>query len=310
MRNRIKYTLIIFSSAIAAIGTYPYARDFASSVFPTPWAFLLGTFLFVPAALFANMALGTFSLLDSLRTSKDMSILKLIFISLIALLASSAVGFICFVGYRSTLPLQLNLLISMMVVLVNAAIGFSAINNAANHFFVKRVERSVKNDSTRTERYLINLTIVGAFITSCIFYLATMDGLLSIALHYHYLNPPVHMASHLLSIIVWLPDAALFIYASSITVGQSYRSFRQNGLSLSLMSCGILIIAISSGSALAQMALEFFDAEKKIPGIFRHISSYDTLVFYCIMPIAFIISAAVNAFALSNAFSRLYGTED
>lgn len=296
--------LIILSAAIASIGTYPYANNFAISVFPSSWALLLGTVFFVPAALFANVALGTYSILDSLKSSKDMPAFKFSIIITIALITSLATGFICFVGYNETLSLQSNIIVSLMVTLVNAAIGFSAINKASDYFFLSALQVSPKNMATILKKGIIMLVMAGALLASFIFYFATTNGLLSIADYYGHFNKYTKVATYLFSIVVCLPDAALFINASRITVSQFYDKLSQNRFSFSLTGFFILAISILSGSAYAQMSLEFFNVSKQIPELFRQIASHNTLVLYVIMPIAFTISSLVNAYALSNVLKK------
>lgn len=296
----MKNLFIILGGAGASIGTYPYAKNFVNQIFYSSQLENLAMIIFVSSAMLANLALSAFSINETLRLYKETSFNRLIMIGSIALTASIATGFLCVMGYTDKLPFHINISISTLVVLVNAAICFSAIHNAFQD--ISTTEFHVVND---TKKCLIFLTMGVAFITSIVYYLATIDGLITVFNFYNMGNYKNVLAS-IISAVVWFPTAMLFVNASRITVSNIYDNLRDKNYDFSAARILLTIIAIFSGCSYAEMALEFCDIEKNIPDLFRSFASHKEWVLYLIMPATFIISGMVNAYALNNIFKNFF----
>lgn len=305
MKQKIMFLLIIISAIVASLGTYPYAKDFSHSLFNNHTLSLFIAGIFVPAAVSANIALGVYSLNDTLVQSRKENGLRTLLIIAICLLAALSNGFMCFVGYYDRLNVFTNILLSLAVVSVNTGIGFSAINNALNDLTHltkpnsgKKIKRAFKQDPAK--QFLSLVVMLSALLVTLTAYLASTHGLSMLLEQTSLSVDMIKKISYITAIVIWLPGAALFANGSRITLLKLYEGFKSKRLKFSYVSMGIILIAIASGSAYAQMALEFFNTSKFIPNIFKDLASHVNFVFYVIMPLAFIISGTVNAYALEN----------
>lgn len=305
MKLKIQYLLILISAVVASLGTYPYAKDFSHTLFNNHTLSLFIASIFVPAAVSANIALGVYSINDTIAQSKRENRVHNLLIISICSISALATGFMCFVGYYTRLPFLANLFLSIMVVTVNIGIGFSAMNKALKDF--SQISKSNKSKTVKMEpkgkslRILISILIVlSALVVTLTAYLASAHGLRMLLGHTALNTDTVKHISYLTAILIWLPNATLFANGSRITILKIYDSISRKNFQFSYLSIFIIIIAVASGSAYAQMSLEFFDACKFIPGVFKNVARHYNFVFYGIMPLAFLISAVVNGYALEN----------
>lgn len=316
MSKRLQHILIFAGAMMASLGTYPYAKDFSFSISNSHILSLLTAAIFVPAAVSANLALGVYSLHDSLAQRGAIKLTRKLIITIICSIASLSTGFLCFIGYSNRLPLLMNLILSSMVVIVNIGIGFSAMNNAINDFTdgsrtnnLKSIKLALKRKSIKILLSLV--TVLSALFVTLTAYLASTHGLQLALRNINTLSPLyIDKISYLMAIIIWLPGAVLFANGSRITILKIYDAVFNHRLKISYSTYIIMIIAIASGSAYAGMALEFFDSSKEIPAIFRTLSSHYKIVLYVITPLAFLISAVVNGYALESLWkqtSQRYG---
>lgn len=316
MSKKLQYILIFAGAMMASLGTYPYAKDFSHSIFNNHTLSLLVTSIFVPAAVSANMALGVYSLHDSLAQRRTIKLTRNIIITIICSIASLSTGFLCFIGYSSRLTLLTNLILSSTVVVVNIGIGFSAMNNAINDLTDMKKTNNLKSIKIAFKRRPIKIvlaliTIISALLVTLTAYLASTHGLQLALSNLNMLSPiNIEKISYFIAIIIWLPGAVLFANGSRITILKMYDAVCNRKLKFSYITYFIMVIAIASGSAYAGMALEFFDTSKEIPNIFKTLASHYNFVFYGIIPLAFFISAVVNGYALENLWkqtSKRYG---
>lgn len=302
MKQKIQLAFIIMSSIIASLGTYPYAKDFSHTLFNNHPLSLLIASIFVPAAVSANIALGAYSISNSIEQSRESTFARNALVIVICSIAALSTGFLCFVGYYSKLPLTINIAMSTMVVLVNIGIGFSAINTALKDFSSKNRYRKISGSFIRNpvKFFLTLLIILSTLLVTLTAFLASTHGINMLLSHTN-INPKTKpIITNTLALLIWTPTAVLFVNAAKTTFIKIYDSFSNRKIKLSFTSLIIILIAIASGSAYAQMALEFFDECKCIPEIFKKISTHYDFVFYGIMPLAFLVSASVNAYALTN----------
>lgn len=302
MKQKIQLTLIFLSAFIASLGTYPYAKDFAHSLFHNKSFSVLAAGILIPATLSANMALGAYSLQNSIQQSKKSSMIRNMFVFSISLLSALATAFMCFVGFYHQLPIPINLLVSFVVLLINGGIGFSAINNAMNDVTkVKRLsDARVRRNLNPFKVAVVILTILSALLVALTAYLAITHGLSSLANYFKISNGTLQKFIYLFSVIIWLPGALLFANGSRITIAKIYDNVSQRKFNFSVLTTTICLVALFSGAAYAQMALEFFDTCKCIPEFFKRLADHYNFIFYFFMPLAFIISAIVNGYALNN----------
>src|SRR4051812_13342495 len=101
---KAKYFFIIGCAIIASLGMYPYAKDFSSTLLSNEWAKAVSAVIFVATALTANVALGGFSFLDTLKSIKKLPFLHILLTGWISLIAAVSTGFTCFVGYSNHFP--------------------------------------------------------------------------------------------------------------------------------------------------------------------------------------------------------------
>lgn len=310
MSRKFQYILIFIGAMMASLGTYPYAKDFSHSIFNNHTLSLLIASIFVPAAVSANMALGVYSLHDSLAQRRTINLTRNVIITIICTIASLSTGFLCFIGYSSQLSLTTNLFLSGAVVVVNIGIGFSAMNNAINDLNDIKRTNNLKSIKIAIKRRPIKIilgiiTVLCALFVTLTAYLASTHGLqLALENLNKFSSVSIENISYLIAIIIWLPGAVLFANGSRITVLKIYDALCRGKLRFSYITYFIMIIAIASGSAYAGMALEFFDSSKDIPNLFRKISNHYNFVFYGIAPLAFFISAVVNGYALENLWKE------
>lgn len=302
-----KLLLLIFSLAgiTAASGTIPYGWNFALN-FPisNTSVKLILSLTFALTAAFANAALGAYSLLYIRRAETD-SKFNLIAIA-IAVIGSIPTGFICFVGYEKILTTFLNILLSVTVIVVNAAINFTAIRKAINSIINHLKQKNQRNTEITSQEKIAKMIglIIGLTVTLT-FYLASTNGLYQLfKLVHSFSTDTIKHLSQLLAIIIWLPGAALFGNSTQIVACLVYnftKSFKQKIHKISWINICIILLAILSAGGFAQMTIDFFNPTMNIPDFFKQ-SYIQKLIFTVFVPLSYLASAAVNGIALRNAY--------
>lgn len=301
---KIKNTLLVVAATISSMGNYPYAKNFAYFIIENENAKWIAAIVFIFTAVVANIILGVYSLHDSLSMLEKISWIKRLLIGFISFIASCSMGFICFFGYHKTLPIAINSLLSIFVVIVNAGISFSAVNKLFESLLT--LFSSSKSKKINLFYFFISfITIIFAVMASFCTYLASTNGMVNILIYWNINTFYPIISVYFLSILVWLPFAALFSYGSFTAMSHIYKTFATKNIKLSWLNFIVLLVAVPSGSAYAQMIIEFFDPSRHIPSLFQFIATYQTIIIYFLMPAGFIISSLVNAYALTNLIKIL-----
>jgi hypothetical protein len=301
-----KVTFCLTLSFCSALGTIPYGYRFAEYFGWNNLAFsiVFGT-LFAATAVIANMMLGTYSLLNMRGDNKDKVDLRVLTLSTVG---SVPYGFLCYFGYQNTLPLVINVTISVIVVIVNAGIGYTAIRNL--FITTKRLlVRSSHAESTTTkpEAAVRCLGFIVGVAISLVTYLAACSGITDLFTHYG-LNTLVHYnAGYILAISSWIPCMALFANANQIVAGELFvklSDFKKFVKGISLSNIAFLAFCLASGTAIAQMTADSFDPAKTIPGFFK-VEAIQFLVQHYLIIIALFSSAALNYFSIAKLLQRM-----
>jgi hypothetical protein len=299
-----KIFICVVFSCMAALGTIPYGYRFAEFFGWDNAAFsLVFGVIFAAAASLANVMLGTYSLLD-MKDGADKKIdLRIILVSTIG---SVPYGFLCFFGYQNTLPVIVNIVISVVVVIVNAGIGYTAISNLL--LSVKDILK--KSGTAKTPASEVIVRVLGFSIglaISVVMYLAACSGITDLLIHFNQVELVHYHAGYMLAILSWLPGAALFANANQIVASEllykimDYKKFVKG---ISVNNIGFTLFCLASGTAIAQMAADSFDPGRNIPDIFK-IDFIQMLVQHYLIVIALFSSAALNYFSIGKLLERL-----
>lgn len=249
--------------------------------------------------MLTNITLGCYSLHQTFRAIPHITRFRAFVIYILSLMSASSVGFICFVGYVGVLSTSLNILVSIMVAIVNAGISFNALNLLID---IKQSRKLASDGLTRKIVFkgLMCLGLLCGLVASITFYLASTDGLI------HILN--AHVSSiviYFLALFIWFPYAALFMNAVKNSIVVLLASGEKTSVVTPSFMAWIVIIAIPSGNAYAQMTLEFFNSSKCIPSTFKAIADDFPYVLYIVTYLGFILSSLVNGFALRDLFTAI-----
>jgi hypothetical protein len=303
--KRINYKLIIcvIFSFISALGTLTYGYHFAKyfQLQNTLLLLYVGV-IFAICAMLANMMLGTYSLVNMQNRKGQKIHFDILFLS-----TASAIpyGFLCYFGYQNILPAIVNITISMIVVIVNTGIGYTAIHNLSQNMktiFVKSPGRKRQNIAmivVQTAGFLIGLTI------SIMPYLAASSGITELFIHFNLTTLVNYKVGFILAILSWIPCAALFAHANQIVAGELYAKvihFKKFLRSVNKSSVALFIFCLCSASALTQMTADSFSPTKQIPEFFK--ADYIQMLVQYIIPIALLSSSALNYFSLTKFFSH------
>ncbi len=300
-RKKPLLTILIVTCAFtAALGTMPYGYHFAHILEKYSHSlFLLMGVAFALAALLSNAALGAYSLLNA-KLKQDL--INPYFLAIGSFISAIPNGFICYFGYRDSLPFLVDLLISVVVVIVNAGIAYTAIHNFLADIFHKPFRQS-----TFQFHFASKTGFVAGLLVSTTFYMVTVYGLTYVLSLIIRNRETAFYLACVLGIISWIPGAALYSNSTRITSEKVYEFIEQSMKRL-IMPSGvdlvILLIAVGSGASFCQIAIEFFDPSKDIPSFVKN-DLAQTFVYHCIVPCAFSSSAAVNYLALKRLYTSL-----
>jgi hypothetical protein len=300
MKKNYKLVICAFLSFCAALGTLPYGYRFAE-IFGLKNKLFLITFglTFALTAGLANMMLGTYSL-----TNKKPGEKMVPSILLLSTLGSMPYGFLCYFGYQSLLPFVLNVTISVIVVIVNAGIGYTAIRNlllSIKPLFTSQKEKLKLFSGQAIVRmlgFLIGLSV------SIVTYLAASSGITDLLISFNQTWLVQQHFGFIIAIIPWLPAAALFANANQVVAADLYHSvsdFQNIGKNLNLNTVLLILFCLASGTAIAEMTFESFDLAKHIPAFFKT-DLIQIIAHSYLVPIALFSSAALNYFSISQLF--------
>jgi hypothetical protein len=262
-----KFSLCLFLSSFAALGVLSYAYHFSHylGISNQFLASSLGA-LCALCAMLANTMLGTYSLLTIKTSRSEKSDLKILGLST---LGSIPYGFLCYSGYQNILPATINIVISVIVVVVNAGIGYTAIKNVLISVKSKKNKKKV----SVYEYFIRGLGLLVGLIVSVTMYLATCHGVNELLIAYHLSSLVHYKVGFIFALISWLPIAVLFANANQTVAGELYQKCKHPKKliqSTRIISMGIILFCLFSGAAIAQMMDESFDPAKKIPTIFTN----------------------------------------
>lgn len=249
-----KKIICLLSASISSLGTVPYGYQFASFLikYSEALAVIVGVILAVTAAV-ANTALGTYSLLQfNLNEHKNIRN----YLLPISAVSAISIGFMNFFAYQKILPLTINVVASIAVVLTNAAIAYVALLNVINHFQVQERNVFLKN-CIKWAGFALGATV------SLTTYAAAAHGL------HQFMNSELAFS---ISIIIWIPNAALFGHATSLCCETCYTwlsDFAKNISHIHKIQIWIFIIAFLSAASYTQIAITFFNPRMNIPELFK-----------------------------------------
>lgn len=294
-----KFILIIVASMISSLATFPYGYQFSHFLhFSTAVSSLIAGCVFGVVSCLANAILGMYSLLG-VHVKKNAHTYIIIVLSTLGAIPT---GFFSYFGYRSILPSMLNIAASLVVLIVNSAINFTAVFNLweSTKKYLSKKQNSKKTDLSRTIFCIIG-AMIGA-IMSLTAYLATTNGIAHmISDIFSNKNTALHIAS-VLAFIAWLPLGALYLNAMGFVMTNCYdfvKNINKNIKEITASKIFLIIFVLLSGTAFSRMVYVFYNSENMIPAFFK-LPSIQYLAYHYFIPLALISSAAVNYFALIN----------
>ncbi len=295
----LKLLLVFGFSAIAAAATFPYGYKFATLFHLSSRTLHLSlAYLFGVVAWLANMTLGAYSLLNIKKEKQTGNVFAM---AILSIFGAVPMGFFSYEAYQGALPASLNAINSLIVIIVNTGINYTAILNLL---------KSSKELIKKMGEHVINWVrfsfctvggVTGALV-SLTAYLATTNGLAHIFMHYH-LTPSLSLyIAAILAIIIWLPFGALYVNSTQAVVAKIYNFFSKEKHAfkkIKLFNIIFILFALMSGTAFAQMVLDFYHPHNMIPTFFK-LPLIQAIASNGLMPFALLSSGAVNYFALVN----------
>jgi hypothetical protein len=243
--------------------------------------------------------LGTYSLL-MMKARKSEKINLVILAT--SLLGSVPYGFLCFFGYQQILPATLNIALSVIVVVVNAGIGYTAIKSVVGSLKDYFGKKNLRRKLPVVEQIYRSIGILVGIVISTTMYLATCHGLTHLLAHFHFDALVAMNAGYYLAFISWIPVAALFANGNQTVANELYqniRKFSQTVSATTTFSVLFILFCLLSGSAISTMMRDAYDNSKDIPGVFKMDFIQFTVNHYLIV-VALISSAALNYFAINK----------
>ena len=247
----------------------------------------------------ANIMLGTYSLLTMKQKASDKIVLWILATSLIG---SVPYGFLCYFSYEKNLPLLFDVILSIIVVIVNAGIGYTALKNVfsslVKHFGKKQLIKKIPF----AEIMIRCFGVLVGIVVSIIMYLATCHGLNDLFNKFDFKNAVDSHVSFYIAIISWIPVAALFANGNQTVANSIYQSVSDLKRALQKLTFAtvlLLIYCLFSGSSIAMMMADTFDKTKQIPSFFKN-ENILFIVNHYLLYLALLSSAALNYFAITN----------
>ncbi len=296
VKNRKIYKIAgcLLTSGVASLGTIPYGYFFAGFLIKISpvFAFVSGI-LFAATAAIANIALGTYSLLSFRFHQKNIPIFYLLCISFISAISAGCMNFF---AYAKMLPLIINSIMTAAVIITNAAIASVALYNTVINLHQN------KNCNINTLYFLMRWTgfTIGV-LTSFTAYVASAHGISQLLTNYIQSAVANHIA-FFISIIIWLPAAALFGNSVQLCFESLFfwiKKFPKNIVLLNKNKLIILLFSLLSSSSFTQITITFFDVKMNIP-YFLKTGSVQFFIHYFIIPFSMLSSCFVNYLALTR----------
>jgi hypothetical protein len=305
--NYLHLLCILIFASIAATGTLPYGFKFAKVYLADDYMLkLLSGISFAAAATSANVILGTYSLLKV--EFKQSWTLPYLCILVLSALGSLPLGFICYFGYERILPIGLNLLTSTIVVIVNSAVGITAMTNllqagkrALKQF--RQVAQPKANSENEAAGHVVGIFI--GLIVSSVGFLAAAKGMNSLLAMNGYQNAIQNGVGYYLAIFSWIPFAALYINSSHTITADIYKivlNIPKLIRTTTLSNLLLIVYCLFSGTAFAEITHEFFDPTKNIPAVCQNFY-IQHFALWILVPIALITSAGLNYFSIRKLYS-------
>lgn len=294
--------LMIIGALIAPIGMIPYAWDFPKNITAIPVIVISLGVLCLITALPANAVLGFYSL-TVLRNNK-IDYKEFILVAIFSFLAAIPLGFISFFGYQDSLNTILNVALSIVIILVNFAIGFNGVHNGIKDFLhFKKTYRRIDAD----EMIIRSLVFLLGLAMTVTFYLAGTNGLHELlkTLKLTAIAQPFFI--YPFAIFLWFPLACLFSNSFQNVAGKLYRliKIKEFHKKINFFTLSLFIFCLFSGSAFAQMTKEFFTPDTYMPNFFK-IELIQNVANFFLVPLAILVSASVNAVALTNLIEKIF----
>jgi tetrahydromethanopterin S-methyltransferase subunit F len=290
-------TFFIFSS-MAATGVILYAYNFPKLIHVSQPVF--GIFfgvLCVAASMLANIVLGTYSLLN-MRSDQSEKINWIIII--ISFVGSIPYGFLCYFSYQKLLPVIFDINLSIIIVIVNTGIGYTAIKNVIKNI---KINSTAKKKITHGERSSRIIGMCIGILISVTMYLATCNGITSLLMTYKFDSLVKIHAGYFFAVISWLPVAALFANGNQSVAHEIFlvltKGKREAGTKSKYYHIALAIFCMLSGTSLAAMMVASFDSTKLIPHFFKH-DYIQYAVNHYLLVLALFSSAALNYFAINE----------
>ncbi len=295
----LKFTLIVIAALIASLATFPYGYKFSFLLnLPNGLSYIIVGCLLGGISSLANAILGVYSLSSIKITKKTHTYI----IAAISTLGAIPTGFFSYFGYLPILPNTLNIVTSIVVLMVNSAINFTAVLNLS--YSVKKFlheRHSVNKINWARTLVCVMGAVIGA-IVSLTAYLATTNGIAHMALNVvSSPNTALHIGS-ILAFIAWLPLGALYLNAMGFVTAKIYdfaAALRANIKKVDFYKILLVIFVLLSGTAFSRMAYDFYAPQNMLPSFFKS-NFIQFLAYHYVMPLALISAAAVNYFALIN----------
>ena len=298
----IKFIVCSFLSLIAATGVITYGYHFTEFLGNSKNLFIVSLgILFASTSMLANLLLGTYSLATMKNKKSDSIDLRILAVSGVG---SIPYGFLCFFGYQNILNNVVNVVLSIIVVLVNAGIGYTAIKSvleSLKNYFGKKATRQKISLPEQAVR-LVGM-MIGSII-SLTMYLATCSGITDLLRDYDYPKLVDLKVGFILAVISWLPVAVLFANANQQVAASLFSelcNIKKMLKNIHIVNLIVIILCIFSGTAIAKMLVDAFNPSKQIPAFFK-LENIQYLANNYLIILALLSSAALNYFSLNKFY--------
>ncbi|MDR3478450.1 MAG: hypothetical protein P4M14_10515 [Gammaproteobacteria bacterium] len=299
--------LIVLATSISAMGTVPYAYRFGQALWQGSHAILMWSVILVITAVLANVALGTYSLLNMRTKQTTIRPLKLI---LFSFLSAIPVGFMCYSAYQTIFAIPLNVIISSIVTLVNTAIGYTAVLNLYLTF--NEIKMALSNKSVLEPKIEVGellfraVGLIIGVVVSLTAYMAAIHGITQL-LHAEFFSEATsYQFAAVIGFLNWVPYAALFANGTQSVFAALYQFLKHFSLSLrkiNSVSLLIFIVAWLSAASFAEIVLEYFSPNLSgLPVIFR-LPQMQWFILHVLVPAAYLASFSVNYLAFKNVLN-------
>lgn len=283
-----KVSLVILLACIAALGTVPYAYRFSHIA-------ILGIVL-AAFSLISNTGVGVYSLL---KIDWKKPIINPIYLLAFSLLSAIPSGFMSYSAYQVILSSFLNIIFSLTIVITNTAISFTAVSN-----FILEM-KSLYHNYTQISYAEYGVRVIGGLIglaVTLLIYVISVNGLWKLLSIFTVIEPIKLYIVYTLSVIIWVPSAALYVNATQVVAGQIYHFFnvknKQRKINV-ILNLFMILITVGAGASLAQIGIEAFNPADSIV-TWTKLDATQPFINFLFIPFTFISAMSVNFFTLNN----------